>query len=432
MSELIINGGRRLDGTLIIHGAKNGVLPILAACYLVDGVCTLHNCPDLSDVRLCGAILRGLGGRIQRNEGVLTVDTAGAAGTCIPEAEMREMRSSIVFLGAMLAKNGRAVLCPPGGCDLGPRPINLHLQALTQMGARIETNQSSLICSAPDGLHGCTIRFPFSSVGATENALIAAVTARGKTRISGAAREPEIRDLAVFLQRCGACISGIGTDELEIEGVRRLHGTVHTIVPDRIEAATYLTAAAVTGGDVTVQKMIPAHLRPVLTRLRASGCDLKETAQSVRLRAPRRLKAFPAVHTAPYPGFPTDAQAVLMAAAAVARGTTVFEETIFSARFRHVPELNRMGARIQTAGTYAAVEGVPQLHGVPVRATDLRGGATMVLAALCAEGTTHISDIDHIDRGYEKIECALRQLGADIGRNAAWQKENPKIPAAVG
>ena len=430
MSEFIIRGGRRLRGALTVHGAKNGVLPILAASYLTDGSCTLRNCPDLSDVRLCGAILRGLGARVQRCGGALLVDAAGACGSCIPAAEMREMRSSIVFLGALLAKVGRATLCAPGGCDLGPRPIDLHLYAMTQLGAEIQCADGVLYCTAPGGLRGAEIRLPFPSVGATENALIASVTARGETRIFGAAREPEIDDLARFLNRCGARVSGIGTDTLEIAGVRRLHGASHTVLPDRIEAATYLTAAAMTGGDVLLRRMNPAHLRPVLDCLQDAGCDVRVSAHAVRLRAPQRLTSFPPVRTAPYPGFPTDAQALLMAAAAAARGTSTFEETVFSDRFRHVPALRRMGADIRTDGAHAAVYGVPQLHGAAVQATDLRGGAAMILAGLAADGVTTVADDGHIDRGYEKIECVLQSLGADIGRERIWQVKE-KIPAPI-
>lgn len=431
MCEFRICGGRRLTGATTIHGAKNGVLPILAASYLTDDSCTLHHCPDLSDVRSCTAILQGLGARVQRCGSVLTVHAAGACGSRIPSAEMREMRSSIVFLGALLAKVGCATLCTPGGCDLGPRPIDLHLGAMTQLGAEIRCENGVLYASAPNGLHGATIRLPFPSVGATENALIAASTARGTTRILGAAREPEIADLAGFLNRCGARIAGIGTGTLEIAGVRRLHGTRYTVLPDRIEAATFLTAAAMTGGDILLRRVNPAHLCPVLDGLRCAGCEVHRTEYTIRLRAPQPLRAFPPICTAPYPGFPTDAQPLLMAAASVARGTSRFEETIFSDRFRHVPALNRMGASIRTNGACATVTGVARLHGATVQATDLRGGAAMILAGVAADGVTVVSDDGHIDRGYEKIEEALQSLGAEIGREHIWQAKE-KIPAPIG
>ena len=431
MSNLIVRGGRRLQGTLALHGAKNAVLPILSAAFLCEGESVLYHCPRLTDVELACAILRELGCRVRASHSTITVDASGASGTVIPAEYMCEMRSSIVFLGAMLARTGRAELCAPGGCNLGPRPIDQHLSALRQMGAQIIDENGTLHCTAPNGLRGCTIRFPFVSVGATENVMIAAATARGVTRIDNAAREPEVADLARYLNRCGARIHGAGTSELCIEGVKRLHGAEHRIVSDRIETATYLAAAAVTGGDVCLKNTDPTLLRPVLARLQEAGCALRIAQRQIHLTAPARLTAFSAVRTAPYPAFPTDAQAIMMAAAAPASGTVQFDETIFSDRFRHVPELNRMGADITVSGETALVRGVPKLHGAAVRATDLRGGAAMVIAALCAEGTTTISDVYHIDRGYEKIEAALTQLNADVGRETAWVPEKSKTPCPV-
>lgn len=435
MSILVLNGGRRLQGALRLHGAKNSVLPMLAAVYVIDGQSVLHNCPELTDVRLACEILRELGCSVTTAHGSIVVNTTGACGTVIPSRYMRQMRASIVFLGAVLARCGRVMLCAPGGCNLGPRPIDLHLYALRQMGARIEEADGMLLCTAPNGLHGCTVQFPSVSVGATENALIAAVTARGKTEILNAACEPEVSDVAHYLQSCGARIDGIGTDRLVVEGVPRLCGTEHHIIPDRIEAATYLTAAAVTGGDILLKNAKAAHLRPVLQRLYESGCTIRCTADRIRLYAPDRLRAFSNVRTAPYPFFPTDAQAVLMTAATVARGETFFEETVFSDRFRHATELARMGANIRVCGQTAVVRGVTLLHGATVQATDLRGGAALVLAGLCAEGQTEILNVRHIDRGYDKMECALAQLGADIRREYTWpqreERKTPMCPATV-
>lgn len=429
MSKLILSGGHRLRGEVQVHGAKNSVLPILSATYLTQGESVLHNCPDLTDVRLACTILQKLGCTVNFTQGTIGVSTVGAGGTAIPAECMREMRSSIVFLGALLARTGRAVLCAPGGCNLGPRPIDLHLMALRRMGVQIREENEMLFCCAPKGLCGATIRFPFVSVGATENILIAACAARGRTRIYNAAQEPEVVDLAHFLQQCGARIHGIGSAELEIEGVAKLNGTEYEILPDRIETATYLIAGAVTGGDLLLKNTQAALLEPVWTRLQAAGCRIQWSGSQIRLRGPEQLRAFPTVETAPHPGFPTDAQAICMTAASVARGETCFRETIFSERFRHVPALRTMGAQITVCGETALVNGVSRLHGACVHATDLRGGAALVLAGLCADGKTEITDVRHIDRGYQQIEHVLTQLGAKIRRENPWQRQEERKKA---
>lgn len=423
MSKLIVNGGRRLRGVQQIHGAKNSVLPILASAYLTRGETILHNCPMLTDVQAACAILETLGCRVDRSDDRIVLHTADADGWRIPVEQMGEMRSSIIFVGAMLARTGRAELSAPGGCDLGPRPIDLHLRALRRMGVRVEEGQGKVQCTAPCGLHGCIIDFPAVSVGATETALIASVTARGCTRILNAAREPEISDLIAYLRKCGARIYGEGTSELYVEGVSQLHGAEHTVMPDRIETATYLTAAAVTEGQLLLYRTDAGLLSPVIRCLQQAGCTIYQEPGRILLRAPHRLQGMGRIFTAPYPDFPTDAQAILMAAAAGADGETRFTENIFARRFRHVPQLCRMGAQIAVQGREAVVRGMPSLHGAAVRATDLRGGAALVIAGLQARGTTEISDIGHIDRGYEHLAQALQALGADIERTAAAPAE---------
>ena len=422
MSKLVVCGQSRVTGSIRVHGAKNSVLPILAASLSANGTSILHNCPDLSDVRLSVQILKDLGAQAERDGDTIRVNSAHADGCSISPEMMHQMRSSILFLGAMLARNGRAALCTPGGCNLGARPIDLHLMALRALGAQIEEVNGAIYASVQGRLHGAEICFPFVSVGATENTLIAAATARGVTQIHNAAREPEITDLICFLRKCGAQISGAGTSNLKIVGVEKLHGSEHSIIPDRIVAATYLAAAAATGGTIRLENVEPGHLRPVLQKLRESGCLFSVAHGMVSMAAPERLDAMSLIHTEPHPGFPTDAQALLMATAATARGTTSFYESVFQDRFRHAAELNRMGANIEVNGLHAVVYGVERLHGARVQATDLRGGAAVLIAALSAEGKTEISGVHHIDRGYERIEEAFGKLGVKVLRCEEWKK----------
>lgn len=416
--RLIINGGRKTQGELAVHGAKNAALPLLAATVLIkDGECIIHNCPRLTDVDAALRILSHIGVRCRRDGGTVISNASAVSNFEIPVSMMREMRSSIVFLGAVLGRVGHCRMSYPGGCELGPRPIDLHLSALRSMGAVIEESHGFLDCTAPKGLYGSNISLSFPSVGATENILLAAVTAEGVTEIHNAAKEPEICDLSAFLVSCGAEISGAGTDTVLIRGGKKLHGCEYSVMPDRIAAVTYLCCAAVTGGELVLSGADISHIGAVIPVFRQMGCRVYSFANnSIYINAPSRLRAPHTVRTMPYPGFPTDAQAPLMAVCTVADGTTVFVENIFDNRYRHVCELLRMGAQIKTEGRVAIVQGVRQLSAAELVSPDLRGGASLVIAALAAEGTSTIGGTAHIDRGYESIESALRSVGADIKR----------------
>lgn len=416
MATLMIEGSHPLGGVITAHGAKNSALPLLAASLLCSSPVTLHACPLLSDVAASVAILQHLGCAVERQGETVSIVPPPTCRDTIPTALMHEMRSSIVFLGAMLAKNGEARLCFPGGCELGPRPIDWHLAALSRMGVTVTEQGGLLHCRVAKRLCGERIVLSFPSVGATENVLLAAVLAKGTTELHNAAREPEIVDLCRFLTACGARISGIGESVLYIEGVDRLHGCAYTVMPDRIEIATYLAAAAVTGGDVTVRRAEPSHLTAVLSAFEEAGCALTAKDSSIRLKAPAQLRRIKTVRTAPYPGFPTDAQAPLMAMLTRAAGTSVFVETMFDSRYKHVEPLVCMGARIKTEGRVAVVEGVSRLHGASVCCTDLRGGAALVVAALAAEGTTRIGRLCHLDRGYAALEQTLETIGGVVRR----------------
>ena len=413
MSYLRIQGGRPLSGHLTVQRAKNSVLPILAATLLAGGECRIADCPRLSDVETAAEILRHLGCQAQWDGNDLLVDTACVTRWDIPEELMRKMRSSVIFLGAILTRCGRAELSYPGGCELGPRPIDLHLTALRTLGAEISEIGGSLLCRA-ECLRGGDILLTLPSVGATENAILAACGAEGTTIISNAAREPEIVDLQDFLQKLGADVHGAGTSTITVLGGGVRRGCVHRCIGDRIAAATYLCAAAAAGGQVTLRGVDYRHLATVTTALGQAGCRLQCTEDSITLESDGRLRAIPPVRTSPYPGFPTDAQALLMAALLRSEGASMFVENMFDSRYRHVPELARLGADVRLEGRVAVVYGVPELHGAAVHATDLRGGAALAIAALQARGTTQLHDIHHIQRGYEDLAGDLRSLGADI------------------
>ena len=413
MSQLLARGGNRLEGEVTIQSAKNSVLPVLAATILTGGTVELRRCPHLRDVEASIRILQALGCRAEWQGDTLTVDTSGMSGCGIPDTLMREMRSSVIFLGAILARCGQASLSSPGGCELGPRPIDLHLSGLRMLGAEIDDTGGTLRCQAGK-LTGREIVLGFPSVGATENLMLAACGAEGVTVLSNAAREPEIEDLQNFLNTCGGEVAGGGTSTVVIRGGSPLHGGTYTVIPDRIAAATYLCAAAAAGGDITLRNTEHRQLAAVTTALRQAGCRVDCGADYIRLTRPEPLRAVPPVQTTPYPGFPTDCQAIFMAALLQSRGTTVFVENIFQSRYRHVPELIRMGADIRTEGRVAVVCGVERLHGAEVVATDLRGGAALVTAGLAAEGITTVQGVGHIHRGYEELPAHLRALGAHI------------------
>lgn len=415
MSQLLLKGGRSLEGEVRIQGAKNSVLPILAATLLIKGTVVLQGCPHLRDVDASIRILQSLGCSVRWDGEDLVVDTTGLNGNCISDTLMREMRSSAIFLGAILARCGRAELSYPGGCELGPRPIDLHLSGLRELGAEIDEAGGQLRCKAPR-LRGKEIVLGFPSVGATENLMLAACGAEGTTVISNAAREPEIVDLQEFLKSAGANITGAGSSTVMIQGGIKFHECTYRIMPDRIVAATYLCAAASAGGNVFLQGAREQHLSTVTAVLREAGCRIRSDHTGIFCDCKGRLKAVQPIRTAPYPGFPTDAQAILMAAMLRSEGVTIFEENLFTSRYRHVDELIRMGADIRVFGRTAVVNGTEKLHGALVRCTDLRGGAALCVAALAADGETYVVEISHIDRGYEDIARDLRVLGADVVR----------------
>lgn len=424
MDKIIVNGGRKLNGEITVQGAKNSVLPILVATLLVDGVSVIHNCPMLSDVDATIKILQYLGCRVSRENHTVTVDSTNVFRDDVPDNLMREMRSSIVFLGGILGRMGRAKLSTPGGCEIGLRPIDLHLSAMEQFGATVTTEDGFIICSSGEnGLQGTRITLSFPSVGATENIILAATCAMGTTIISNAAREPEISDLADFLNRCGAKIRGAGDGTVVIEGVEKLTPAEHTVIPDRIVASTYLIATAMTGGKIVINSIVPSHIAPIIQPLRESGCNIEVNKKQVILESPKILKRIRMIRTMPHPGFPTDVQAQIMALTTVADGTSVIVENIFESRFKHIGELLRFGAKIHVEGRMAVVEGVHHLNGANVRATDLRGGSAMILAGLSARGTTEITEIYHIDRGYETPEKTLSELGAEIKRVNSNEKQ---------
>ena len=418
MQKLVIEGGTPLFGEIITQGAKNAVLPVLAACVLCEGTVMLKNCPCISDRYASARILSALGAKVKTDGKQLSADCSALSSDDISSCLMKTMRSSIIFMGALLGRTGKCTLCYPGGCNLGPRPIDMHISAMKKMGAVISDEYGIISCTARHGLKGCRHSLSFPSVGATENIMLAAVTAEGETVISNAAREPEICCLGDFLRACGAKISGDGGGRIAIEGVKKLTPPPEPfeIIPDRIAAATYLSCAACAGGELLIRDCAPAHLEAVIPVFEQMGCRLRVFGSNIYIYKKGRLKAADTIRTMVYPGFPTDAQAILMAPLCTAEGTTVFVENIFENRYRHADSLCRMGADIRAEGKVAVVTGVPHLYGTVTEAPDLRGGAALVCAALGAMGVTEISGVNYIDRGYEEIERVLSSAGAKIFR----------------
>ena len=414
MSKILIKGGKRLEGEINLQGAKNSVLPILAGTLLCNDKCVIHNCPNIADVETSIKILKSLGCICEMEDKTLTVDPKNAFGFQIPDDLMREMRSSVVFLGAIIGKTSKAVISSPGGCELGPRPIDLHLSALKKMGVTVTEEHGYLYCEAKKGPVGTEITLGFPSVGATENIILTAVKAKGLTIIHNAAKEPEISDLADFLNSAGARIYGGGSDTVYIHGVDALRGTEHSIIPDRIVAATYMACCAVTGGELVLRGAMPSHITSILSVFRDSGCDVRLSGKTIKINAKNKILRVPTIRSLVYPGFPTDAGPVIIAMLCKAKGTSVFVENIFENRFRYADELKRLGAKIETQGKIAVIEGVDNLSGATCKCTDLRGGAALVTAGLCAKGETLIDEIHHIKRGYDDIVNTLKNVGADI------------------
>ena len=416
MEKLVVNGGKRLEGKVKISGAKNAVLPIIAASLLGTSPSILEEVPDLEDVRTISEVLGHLGVKVSNGgNNTLNIDSSVISSCEAPYELVRKMRASFLIMGPLLARCGKAKISLPGGCAIGTRPIDLHLKGFDALGAKIDCGEGYIEASAPNGLKGARIYLDFPSVGATENIIMAACMAEGQTILENPAHEPEIIDLVNYLNVMGANIKGAGTNIIKIEGVKALKGCNYTIIPDRIEAGTYMVAAAMTNGDVYIENALSEHLKPVIAKLKEAGVFIQEEINGIRVKGTGNIKAVD-IKTLPYPGFPTDMQAHLMALLTIADGSGIVSETVFENRFMHVDELKRMGANIKVDGRSAIVDGVKKLSGCQVKATDLRAGAAMVLAGLVAEGETQIGCIHHIDRGYDGLVDKLCNLGADIKR----------------
>ena len=420
MESMVIQGEQRLSGSVRIGGAKNSALPIMASTLLGKGSCRLTNVPQVMDVSTMARLLTHLGATVESDEDRFSISVNEISSCRAPYELVKTMRASVMVLGPLVARYGEAVVALPGGCAIGARPINLHLAALERMGAEITIEHGNVLARAKGRLRGARIYFDVSTVTGTENIMMAACLAEGTTVIENAAREPEIADVAQFLIKRGARIAGAGTDVITIEGVAALRGADHQIIPDRIETGTYLVAGAITKGDVTVAHCRPEHSEGLLAKLSEAGADLAIEKETIRIRATQRLRSVD-LKTLPYPGFPTDMQAQVMALMAIAHGPSMITETVFESRFIHVLELQRMGADIRIDGNHAVITGVERLSGAPVMASDLRASACLILAGLAAEGETRVARVYHLDRGYERLDTKLAGLGARISRT----KERP-------
>ncbi len=416
MDRLLVTGGARLAGTVRVSGAKNSALKLMAASLLAPGRSVVRNVPRIRDCSVMAELIGHFGVDVHLEDGVATLDATTVDAVEAPHELVGQIRASIVVLGPLLARTGRAKVALPGGDEIGARPVELHVRGLERMGASVRSEHGFLVAEAP-ALHGASITLDYPSVTATENLLLAAVLARGTTVLDNAAREPEIADLAAFLRSMGADVEGAGTSTIRIAGVEGLRPAEHRAVPDRIEAGTWAAAAVATMGDVTIENARPEHLELFLTKLADAGAEIAFSDDGLRIRQPARARAVDFV-TLPYPGIATDFQPILLAMLATADGTSIVTENVFEGRFLYVGELRRMGADIRTEGHHAVIRGVPRLSAAPVRALDIRAGVAMVLAALAADGVTQVDDVHHIDRGYEDLERKLRDLGAEVRRDA--------------
>lgn len=414
MSSYIIEGGKKLEGTVKISGSKNSSLPIIAATILNAGKTTLYNVPNIHDTQMMFKILETIGAKVEKKNGKIKIDTSKIEKFEIPEDLMHKMRSSVILAGALIGRYKKAVFSYPGGCDIGARPIDLHLKSFEKLGINVNQNYGRIECEA-DKIKGEKINLDFPSVGATENAILASVLAEGTTEITNAAREPEIIDLQNFLNKMGAKIAGAGTDQIQIQGVKKLKDLSYNIMPDRIEAGSFLCFIAATKGNAIVENVNYTHIIPIINKLEEADCKIEVEHNRVKIIAPKRLKAID-IKTMPYPGFPTDMQSVIASMLTTAKGTSIIVENIFENRYKYAQELNKMGSKITIEGKSAIIRGVRRIYGANVNATDLRGGAALVLAGLVAKGTTKIDNVEYILRGYENLDKKLEKLGAKWDR----------------
>lgn len=416
MDKIIVKGGKKLTGSVRVEGAKNSVLPVLAASLIAsEGESIIHDVPTLDDVYTINEVLRNINAEVQFENNTVTINAAKKLKTEAPFEYVRKMRASVLVLGPLLARYGHAKVALPGGCAIGSRPIDLHLKGFEAMGADVNVGNGYVELSVDGRLQGASIYLDVASVGATENIIMAATLAEGKTVIENCAKEPEIIDLANYLNKMGAKIIGAGTETIRITGVEKLRGAEHTIIPDRVEAGTFMVAAAVTGGNVLIENVLPEHLRPVIAKLREMNVEIIEEGDGLRVIGPDYLKSTD-IKTLPHPGFPTDMQSQMMVAMLQAEGTSVLTETVFENRFMHVEEFRRMNAKMKIEGRSVIIEGMNELQGAQVQATDLRAAAALILAGLCADGLTEVTELYHLDRGYVDFAEKLQKLGADVKR----------------
>ena len=412
MKKFVIEGGKKLEGTTYVSGSKNASLPIIAATLLNKGINKLYNVPNIHDTKMMFKILEGLGCKVKKTNGKIVIDSRNITNYEIPDNLMSQMRSSVIIAGALLSRSKKVTFTYPGGCDIGSRPIDLHIKAFEKLGINVKEEFGELVCTADD-IVGTDINLDFPSVGATENIMLASVFAKGTTKINNAAMEPEIIDLQNALNSMGAKVSGAGTNNIIIKGVEKLQDLSYNIIPDRIEAGTLLCATAITGGNITLKKVIPEHIDTLIKKLEEMGCEISISKNEIILKSPKRLKAVD-IKTLPYPGFPTDLQSILGSVLTVAKGTSIIIENIFENRYKYLNELTKMGAKTTIEGRTAVIKGIKRLNKAKVKSTDLRGGAALVIAALNAKGRTYIENIEYILRGYENLDLKLKSLGANI------------------